>query len=69
VKLLPQGKWQRLGAWVAIWAVYGAVMWFWIFPWIDSTFVSNPSFEDQPQTVVPTLTSTPTPSGSVVRTP
>ena len=39
----PSNRWARLGMWVAIVLGYIAAMWFWIFPWIDRTFINRPA--------------------------
>jgi hypothetical protein len=45
MRILPQRKaWRRTVVAVVVLGVM-AVLWFWVFPWADHTFVNRPAVE------------------------
>lgn len=40
---LPEGRWARVAFWTIVAAVYVALMWYVVFPWVDRTFVNRPA--------------------------
>lgn len=40
---LPRRRWARALVWLLAALAYAAVMWFWVFPWVDRTFVNRPT--------------------------
>jgi hypothetical protein len=43
VRLLPERRWARALVLLAVVLAYAALMWFWVFPWVDHTFVNRPA--------------------------
>jgi hypothetical protein len=34
---------RRLAIWIAVVLAYATILWFWVFPWIDRTYVNRPA--------------------------
>jgi hypothetical protein len=43
MRILPESRRSRIALAVALALVYAAVLWFWVFPWLDRTFVNRPA--------------------------
>lgn len=43
MRLLPQGRGRRIAVKVVLTLAYAAVLWVWVFPWLDRTFVNRPA--------------------------
>ena len=43
MRILPVKRWRRVASWLLIGLVYAAILWVWVFPWVDRTFVNNPA--------------------------
>lgn len=42
-RFLPRARWARGLVYLAIALGYMAIMWFYVFPWVDRTFVNRPA--------------------------
>jgi len=43
MSLLPSKRWQRVTTYVVVVLGYAAVLWLYVFPWLDRTFVNRPA--------------------------
>jgi hypothetical protein len=43
MSLLPSKRWQRVVTFVVVALGYAAVLWFYLFPWLDKTFINRPA--------------------------
>jgi hypothetical protein len=41
--LLPRRRWPRIAVIVAFILGYATILWYWVFPWLDRTFVNRPA--------------------------
>lgn len=44
MRLLPANRAQRIVVKVAVLLGYAALLWFWVFPYLDRTFINRPAF-------------------------
>lgn len=42
-RFLPAQRWARVLIYLAVALAYAAVLWFYVFPWADKTFVNRPA--------------------------
>ena len=42
-RVLPRARWVRVLIYLAVVLGYMAVMWLYVFPWVDRTFVNRPA--------------------------
>jgi len=42
-RFLPTQRWARALIYLGIALGYMAIMWYWVFPWIDHTFINRPA--------------------------
>jgi quinol-cytochrome oxidoreductase complex cytochrome b subunit len=43
MSLLPSKRWQRVVTFFVVALGYAAVLWFYVFPWLDRTFINRPA--------------------------
>ena len=43
MRLLPAKRAPRIAAYLAVTLGYAAILWFWVFPWLDRTFINRPA--------------------------
>jgi hypothetical protein len=43
MRILPRRRGPRIATFVAIVVVYATILWIWVFPWLDRTFVNRPA--------------------------
>ncbi len=43
MKILPQKRSHRVAAYAVATLIYATVLWFWVFPWLDRTFINRPA--------------------------
>lgn len=42
-RILPRRRGARLAVWLALALAYAALMWVYVFPWVDRTFINQPA--------------------------
>lgn len=43
MRIFPANRVQRIAIKLALVLGYAAILWFWLFPWLDRTFVNRPA--------------------------
>jgi hypothetical protein len=43
MSILPSKRWQRVTTYVVVILGYAAVLWFYVFPYLDKTFINRPA--------------------------
>jgi hypothetical protein len=43
MRIFPQNRAQRITIKLVLVLGYAATLWFWVFPWLDRTFVNRPA--------------------------
>lgn len=43
MSVLPKKRWQRVTTYLVLVLGYAAVLWFYLFPWLDKTFINRPA--------------------------
>lgn len=43
MKILPTKRLPRAASYAAVVVAYATILWFWVFPWLDRTFVNRPA--------------------------
>jgi len=43
MRIFPQHRGARIAIKLALVLGYAAILWFWVFPWLDRTFVNRPA--------------------------
>ena len=43
MRLLPAKRAPRITVYLVVLLGYAATLWFWVFPWLDRTFVNRPA--------------------------
>jgi hypothetical protein len=43
MRIFPQNRGARITIKLALVLGYAAILWFWVFPWLDRTFVNRPA--------------------------
>jgi hypothetical protein len=43
MRILPRKRGLRIATFVAITLLYATILWIWVFPWLDRTFVNRPA--------------------------
>jgi hypothetical protein len=44
MRIFPEHRGKRIAIKLALVLGYAAILWFWVFPWLDRTFVNRPAF-------------------------
>ena len=44
MKILPSKRAPRVAVYLVVVLGYAAVLWFYLFPWLDRTFINRPTF-------------------------
>lgn len=43
MRLLPAKRAPRIVTYLVVILGYAAILWFWVFPWLDRTFINRPA--------------------------
>jgi predicted exporter len=43
MRFLPAKRLPRLTIYLVVTLGYAAVLWYWVFPWLDRTFINRPA--------------------------
>jgi hypothetical protein len=43
MSILPKRRWQRVTIYLVLTLGYAAVLWFYLFPYLDKTFINRPA--------------------------
>ena len=43
MSILPAKRAHRIGVYVVVLLGYAAILWFYLFPWLDKTFINRPA--------------------------
>lgn len=44
MRIFPQHRGKRIAVKLVLLLGYAAILWFWVFPWLDRTYINRPAF-------------------------